>query len=69
MQLLGSTKIKIRKDENGENVLHLEIIEVPLIHCNIINNNYQQNSRVLHTFVTNKSFGHVLDVSPKSFIF
>ena len=69
MQLLGSTKIKIRKDENGENVLYLEIIEVRLIHCNIINNNYQQNSRVLHTFVTNESFGHVLDVSPKSFIF
>ena len=48
---------------------HLEIIEVILIHCNIFNNNYKQDSRVLYTFVPNKSFGQVLDISPKSFIF
>ena len=46
MKLLGSTKSEITKDENGENVLHLEITEVALVHCNIVNNNYQQDSRV-----------------------
>ena len=69
MKLLGSTKRKINKDKNGENVPHLEITEVALIHCNIVNNYYQQDSRVLHTFVPNKSFGQLLDISPKNFIF
>ena len=41
MKLLGSTKIKINKDKNGENMSHLEITEVVLIHCNIVNNDYQ----------------------------
>ena len=54
MKLLGSTKSKITKNENGENVLHLEITELVLIHCNIVNNDYQQNSRVLYTFVLNR---------------
>ena len=54
MKLLGSTKSKINKDENGENVLHLKITEVILVHCNIVNNNYQQDSRVcIHLFLTN----------------
>ena len=66
-KLLGSTKSKITKDKNGENVPHLEIIEVVLIHCNIANNSYQQDSRVLYTFVTNNSFGQLLDISPKQF--
>ena len=57
------------KDGNGENVLHLEITEVVLVHCDIANNNYQQDSRVLYTFAVNKSFGQLLDVSPKKFIF
>ena len=57
MKLLGSTKSKITKDENGKNLPHLEITEVVLIHCNIVNNDYQQDSRVLHKFVSNKSFG------------
>ena len=57
MKLLGSTKSKINKDKNGENLSHLEITEVVLIHCYIVNNNYQQHSRVLYTFVPNKSFG------------
>ena len=57
MKLLGSTKSKINKDKNGENLTHLEITEVVLIHCYIVNNNYQQHSRVLYTFVPNKSFG------------
>ena len=47
MKLLGSTKNKITKDENGENVPHLEITGVVLVHCNIVNNDYQQDSRVL----------------------
>ena len=54
MKLLGSTQSKINKDKNGENVPNLEITEVILVHCNIINNNYQQDSRVLDTFVPNK---------------
>ena len=57
MELLGSTKSKIAKNENGENVPNLEITEAALVHCNIVNNNYQQNLRVLYTFVPNKSFG------------
>ena len=68
MKLLGSTKSKITKDKNGENVPHLEITEVVLIHCNIGDNDYQQDSRVMYTFVPNKSFGQLLDISPKNFI-
>ena len=67
MKLLGSTKSRITKDEIGENVSHLEITEVVLIHYNIVNNDYQQNSRVLYTFVPNKSLGQLLDISPKNF--
>ena len=59
MKLLESTKSKITKEENGENETHLEVIEVVLVYCNIFDNNYQQNSRVLYTFVPNKSFGHL----------
>ena len=69
MKLLGYTTSKITRDKNGENVPLLEITEVVLIHCNISNNDYQQVSRVLYTFVPNKSFGQLLDISPKSFIF
>ena len=65
-KLLGSTKSKITKDENGENVPHLEMTEGVLVHCNIVNNNYQQDSRVLYTFIPNESFGQLLDVSPKN---
>ena len=69
-KLLGSTtKSKITKNENGENVPHLEITEVALVHYNIFNNNYPQNSRVLHTFIPNKSFGQLLGISSKNFIF
>ena len=69
MKLLGSTKSEINKDKNGENVFYLEITEVVLIHCNIVNNDYQQDSRVLYTFVPNNSFGQLLDISPKYFTF
>ena len=62
MTLLGNTKSKITKDENGENVPNLKITELVLIHCNIVNNDYKQNLRVLHTFVSNKSFGQLLDI-------
>ena len=57
MKLLGSTKSKISKDKNGENVPHLQITEVILVHFNMINNDYQQDSRVLYTFVPIKPFG------------
>ena len=69
MKLLGSTNSKITKNENGENVLYLEITEVVLIDCNVVNNSYQLNSRVLYTFVPNKSLGQLLDISPENFIF
>ena len=63
MKLLGSTKNKITKNKNGENVPHLEITEVLLIHCNIVNDDNQQDSRVLYTFVSNKPFGSLLEIS------
>ena len=68
MKLFGSTKYKVSRDENGENVPRLEITEVPLIHCNFVNSNYQQDSRVLYTFVPNKLRGQLLDISPESFV-
>ena len=69
MKLLGSTKNKISKDKNGESVPHLEITEVVLVHCNMVNNDYQQDSRILYIFVPNKSFGSLLDISPSNNIF
>ena len=64
MKLLGSTESKITKDENGENVPHLEIVELVLVHCNLADNDYQQDSRILYTFVPNKTFGSLLEISP-----
>ena len=55
MKLLGSAKNKITKDKNGENMPHLEITQVVLVHCNMANNDYQQDSQILYTFVPNKS--------------
>ena len=69
MKLLGSTKNKITKDENIDNVSHLEITEVALVYCNIVNNDYQHDSRVLYTFVRNKSFGRIIDISSQICIF
>ena len=69
MKLLGSTNSKISKDTNGENVPHLEIVEVVLVHCNLVNNDYQQNSRILYTFVPNKTFGSLLETSPPNHVF
>ena len=69
LKLLGSTKSEITKDENDDNVPYLEITEVILVHCNIVNNNYQHNSKVLYIFIRNKSFGQLLGISRKKFIF
>ena len=69
MKSLGSAENKINKDKNGENVPHLEITEGVLVHCNIVNNDYQQDSRVLYTFVLNKPFGSLLEISPQNHIF
>ena len=57
MKLLGSSKHKITKHGNWESVPHLEITKIVLVHCYIVNNDYRHDSRVLHTFVPNKSFG------------
>ena len=64
MKLLGSSKSKITEDKNVLNVPHLEITEVVLVHCNVVNNDYQQYSRVLYTFVPDKSFRGLLEISP-----
>ena len=61
MKLHGSTENKVTKDKNGANVPHLEIPEVLLVHFNIVDNNNQQDSRVLYTFVSNKSCGSLLE--------
>ena len=69
MKLVGSTENKLTKDKNGENVAHLETMGVVLNHCNIVNDDYQQDSRVLYTFVPNKLFGSSLNISPTNHIF
>ena len=69
IKLLGSTENEITKDKNSENVPHLEITEVVLVYCNIANNDYQQDSRVLYTFVPNKPFGSLLESSATNHIF
>ena len=69
MKLLGTTKNKITEDKNGENVPHLEITEVVLVPCNIVNNDYQQGSRGLYIFVPNQPFGSLLEISPTNHIF
>ena len=69
MKLLGNTENKITKDKNGENVPHLDITEVVLVPCDIVNNDYQQDSWVLYTFVPNKPFGSLLEISPTNHIF
>ena len=66
IQLLRSTQNKITKGKNGENVPHLTITEVLLVHCNVVPKNYQQDSRV---FIKNKPFGSLLEIAPSNFIF
>ena len=69
MKLLGSTESKITKDNNGEQVSHLEVFELVIVHCNIIDNNYQRDSRILCAFVLNKLFGSLLEIPPSNHIF
>ena len=69
IKLLESTENKVTKDKNGENVPHLEITEVVLVHCNIVNNDCQRDSRVLYTFIPNKPFGSLLEISRTNHIF
>ena len=69
IKLLGSTKNNITKDKIVENMLHLEITEVVLVNCNIVINDYQQDSRVFYTFVSNKPFGTLLEIFPANHIF
>ena len=68
MKLLGSAESKLTKDKNGENVLHLEVVELVLVHCNLVNNDYQQDSRILYAFVPNKTFGSLLEISPTNHV-
>ena len=69
MKLLGSGENKITKDKNGENVLHLEVVELVLIHCNLVNNDYHQDSRILYNFVPSKTSGILLENSPTNHVF
>ena len=69
MKLLESTKDTIDADKNSENVPKLENVEVVLVHCNLVNNAYQQHSRVLFTFVPTKQYGQLISISPHSLVF
>ena len=69
MKLLGSTKDTTDVDKNSENVPKLENVEVVLVHCNLVNNSYQQASRVLFTFVSTKQYGQLISISPHSLVF
>ena len=68
MKLLGSTKDTIDADKNSENVPRLENVEVVLVHCNLVNNSYQQASRVLFTFVPNKQYVQLISILPHTLI-
>ena len=69
MKLLGSTRDTIDADKNSENVPRLENVEVLLVHCNLVNNSYQQHLRVLFTFAPNKQYGQLISISPHSLTF
>ena len=69
MKLLGSIESKITKDKNVEKVPYLEVVELVLVHCNLVNNDYQQDSRILYTFVPNKTFGSLLEISSTNQVF
>ena len=66
MKLLGSSKKDIDQNKDGENVSRLETVEVFLVHCNSVNDNYQQASKVLFTFVPNKQIGQLITITPHS---
>ena len=69
IKFLGSTESKISKDKNGEDVPHLEVVRLELVHFNLVNNDYRQDSRILYTFAPNKPFGSLLEISPINHIF
>ena len=69
MKLIGSTKDIIDSDKNSENVPRLENVEVVLVNCNLVNNNYQQHSRILFTYVPTKQYGQLISISPHSLVF
>ena len=69
MKLLRSAKSKITNDKNGEYVPHLEIIQDILVQCNLVNNDSQQELRMLYAFVPNKPFGGLFEISPTNHIF
>ena len=69
IKLLGSTSNIIDADKNSENIPRLKNVEVVLVHCNLVNNSYQQHSRVLFTFVLNKQYGQLISISPHSLVF
>ena len=69
MKLFGSTNDTIDLDKNGENVPRLENVEVVLVHCNLVNNAYQQHPGVLFTFVPTKQYGQLISISPDSLVF
>ena len=69
MKLFGSTSSIIDKDKNRDTVPKLENVEVVLVHCNLVNNSYQQHTRVLFTFVPNKKYGQLISISPHSLVF
>ena len=66
MKLLGSAKKDADKDKDGENVPKLESVEVVLVHCNLVKNDYQHKSKVLFSFVSNKQFGQLINISSHS---
>ena len=66
MKLLKSTKEDVDQDKDGEDVPKLESVEVVLVHCKLVNNNYQQASKVLFTFVPNKQFRQLINMAPHS---
>ena len=67
MKLLESTKNIVDKDKNSEHVPKLESVEVVLVHCNLVKNDYQHASKVLFSFAPNKQFGQLLNISPHVF--
>ena len=66
MKLLGSTKKDVDSDKNSENVPKLESVEVVLVHCSLVENDYQHSSKVLFSFVRNKQFGQLINISPNT---
>ena len=66
MKSLGSTKNTVDDEKNSENVPKLESVKVVLVHCNLVKNDYQQPSKVLFSFVPNKQFGQLINISPNT---